>query len=144
METRVSKECVRIAKEKLCIWADSESTIVLRFPAIKLEERRRIYPRIASVPTSAKKRLYDKIRDSYRGEFQRDRDRVLWSEAFKKLAGKTQMLPWEGASEIRNRLSHTIEVTELASTFARIFRLNEDLTQAIAFAPQIVACFSST
>lgn len=72
--------------------------------------------------------------DPYRTCFQRDRDRILYSAAFKRLQYKTQVyLTYEG-DFYRTRLTHTLEVFQHAKTFARIFRVNEDLCEAIALA----------
>ena len=67
----------------------------------------------------------------YRTEFQRDRDRILYSRYFRLLMHKTQVLPSPELTQIRTRLTHTLEVTQIARTIARALRLNEDLTEAI-------------
>jgi dGTPase len=69
---------------------------------------------------------------SYRTEFQRDRDRILYSRYFRLLMHKTQVLPSPELTHIRTRLTHTLEVTQIARTIARALKLNEDLTEAIA------------
>lgn len=74
----------------------------------------------------------DKTLNPYRNEYQRDRDRILYSKAFRNLAHKTQVLPFPHSSFIRTRLTHTLEVAQIARTIARRLRLNEDLTEAIA------------
>lgn len=75
--------------------------------------------------------------DPYRLEFQRDRDKILWSKWFRRLASKTQMFPNFGDDRFRSRLTHTLEVAQIARTISRAFGLNEDLTEAIALAHDI-------
>ena len=70
--------------------------------------------------------------DDLRTEFQRDRDRILHSKGFRRLKGKTQMILSPQGDHYRTRLSHTLEVAQIARTLARALRLNEDLTEAIA------------
>ncbi len=67
-----------------------------------------------------------------RGEFQRDRDRIIHSKAFRRLMGKTQVFLAPEPDHYRTRLTHTMEVTQIARTITRALRLNEDLTEAIA------------
>lgn len=68
----------------------------------------------------------------YRTDFQRDRDRVIHSKAFRRLMHKTQVFLSPEGDHYRTRLTHTIEVTQVARTIARALGLNEDLTEAIA------------
>jgi dGTPase len=67
-----------------------------------------------------------------RTEFQRDRDRILYSRAFARLRRKTQVLIFPRGDHYRTRLTHTLEVSQIARTIARGLRLNEDLVEAIA------------
>lgn len=69
-----------------------------------------------------------------RTDFQRDRDRVIHCRAFRRLAHKTQVFILPSQDHIRTRLTHTLEVTQIAKTLARALSLNEDLTEAIALA----------
>jgi dGTPase len=71
---------------------------------------------------------------SFRQPFQRDRDRIIHSRAFRRLDGKTQVFLNGTGDHFRTRLTHTIEVTAIARTLARGLALNEDLTEAIALA----------
>ena len=70
--------------------------------------------------------------DPVRTDFQRDRDRILHSKAFRRLMHKTQVFLSPDDDHYRTRLTHTLEVTQIARTIARGLRLNEDLTEAIA------------
>ncbi len=68
----------------------------------------------------------------YRGAFQRDRDRILHSAAFRRLSGKTQVFTGNMGDYHRTRLTHTMEVSSIARTMGRTLRLNEDLIEALA------------
>lgn len=72
-----------------------------------------------------------------RTEFQRDRDRIIHCTSFRRLKHKTQVFLAPEGDHYRTRLTHTIEVTQIARTIARALRLNEDLTEAIAFGHDI-------
>ena len=72
--------------------------------------------------------------DPYRGPFQRDRDRVIHSRAFRRLAGKTQVAAMPGSNHLRTRLTHTIEVAQVARTIAGVLGLNVDLVEVLALA----------
>lgn len=67
-----------------------------------------------------------------RTEFQRDRDRIIHSRSFRRLKHKTQVFLSPESDHYRTRLTHTLEVSQIARTIARALRLNEDLTEAIA------------
>ena len=71
---------------------------------------------------------------SLRSEFQRDRDRIIHSQSFRRLMYKTQVFLAPAGDHYRTRLTHTLEVTQIARTIARALRLNEDLTEAIGLA----------
>jgi dGTPase len=68
---------------------------------------------------------------SYRTDFQRDRDRIIHCKAFRRLKHKTQVFLSPNGDHYRTRLTHTLEVTQIARTIARALCLNEDLTEAI-------------
>ena len=69
---------------------------------------------------------------SIRTEFQRDRDRVLHSKAFRRLKHKTQVFFSPNDDHYRTRLTHTLEVSQVSRTIAKALNLNEDLAEAIA------------
>ena len=68
----------------------------------------------------------------YRTDFMRDRDRILYSRAFRRLAGKTQIYTIGGDDHQKNRLTHTLEVSQIARTISKALNLDCDLTEAIA------------
>ena len=73
----------------------------------------------------------------YRGPFQRDRDRIVHSAAYRRLSYKTQVFTGEMGDYHRTRLTHTLEVASIARTLARALQLNEDLVEALALAHDI-------
>ena len=77
-------------------------------------------------------RLVDEVGHPYRTAFQRDRDRVIHSRAFRRLEYKTQVFVYHEGDHYRNRLTHTLEGAQIARTVARTLRLNEDLAEGIA------------
>ena len=72
-----------------------------------------------------------------RTEFERDRDRITHSKAFRRLMHKTQVFLGPEDDHFRTRMSHTLEVTQIARTISRALRLNETLTEAIALGHEI-------
>ena len=79
-----------------------------------------------------KGRLEPEDEDPIRTAYQRDRDRIIHSSSFRRLKHKTQVFLAPTGDHYRTRLTHTLEVTQIARTIARGLRLNEDLTEAIA------------
>lgn len=69
---------------------------------------------------------------SYRSDFMRDRDRIMYCNAFRRLDGKTQIYLIGSDDHRRNRLTHTLEVAQIARTISQALGLDEDLTEAIA------------
>jgi dGTPase len=82
-------------------------------------------------------RRYPEEAHPYRNEFQRDRDRIVHSRAFRRLEDKTQVFGERFSDHFRNRLTHTIEVAQIARTLAAALCLDEDFTEALALAHDI-------
>ena len=82
-------------------------------------------------------RRYPELPHPYRNPFQRDRDRVVHARAFRRLENKTQVFAAGLSDHFRNRLTHTIEVSQIARTVAGALGLDEDLTEALALAHDI-------
>src|SRR3954447_26697401 len=82
-------------------------------------------------------RRYPEPPHPYRNAFQRDRDRIIHSRAFRRLEAKTQVFTPGLSDHFRNRLTHTIEVAQIARTLANVLQLDEDLTEALALAHDI-------
>jgi len=82
-------------------------------------------------------RRYPEPEHPYRNAFQRDRDRIIHSRAFRRLEHKTQVFAPELSDHFRNRLTHTIEVAQISRTIANVLGLNEDLTEALALAHDV-------
>jgi dGTPase len=107
--------------------------------AITIRERTEALERDILSPYAARSadsrgRLRPEDPDPIRTAFQRDRDRVLHSKAFRRLKHKTQVFLDPEEDHTRTRLTHTLEVAQVSRTVARALRLNEDLTEAIALA----------
>lgn len=87
-------------------------------------------------PVAARSRSAERARPeaecNVRTAFQRDRDRIIHSKAFRRLKHKTQVFIAPEGDHYRTRLTHTLEVCQIARTIARVLKLNEDLTEAIA------------
>lgn len=96
---------------------------------LELNEER-LHPRAAKSVHS--KRQREEKKSPVRTEFQRDRDRILHCKSFRRLKHKTQVFISPGGDHFRTRLTHTLEVSQIARTIAKALNLNEDLTEAIA------------
>jgi len=88
----------------------------------------------AVLPNESKGRAYNEDQSNYRNEFQRDRDRIIHSSAFRRLEYKTQVFVNHEGDMFRTRLTHSIEVGQIGRTIARALDVNEDLTEAICLA----------
>lgn len=82
-------------------------------------------------------RLYKEDEHPIRTCYQRDRDRIIHSTAFRRLNGKTQVFVANTGDHYRTRLTHTLEVAQIARSISRMLRLNEDLSEAVALAHDI-------
>ena len=85
-------------------------------------------------PATARGRLFDEEESAFRSCFQRDRDRIIHSSAFRRLKHKTQVFVEHEGDFYRTRLTHSIEVAQVARTIANALDLNTDLTEAVALA----------
>lgn len=102
-----------------CQWEETEKLILSPHAAFSAESRGR---------------QREEQPSPYRTAYQRDRDRVLHCKSFRRLKHKTQVFLAPEGDHYRTRLTHTLEVAQIARTIARALRLNEDLTEAIALA----------
>ncbi len=96
-----------------------------------LREKTMLSP-YAFLTENTKGRLSPVEKSPFRTEFQRDRDRIIHSKAFRRLMHKTQVFFSPRGEHYRTRMTHTLEVTQIARIIARALRLNEDLAEAIA------------
>src|SRR4030088_1969030 len=86
----------------------------------------------AADPPWPRGRLHDEPRSATRSDFRRDCDRIIHSTAFRRLAHKTQVFVFHEGDHFRTRLTHTLEVTQIARSLARALGLDEDLAEALA------------
>ncbi len=86
----------------------------------------------AVLAANSKGRKREETQDPLRTVFQRDRDRIIHCKSFRRLKHKTQVFLSPESDHYRTRMTHTLEVSQIARTIARALRLNEDLTEAIA------------
>lgn len=107
-----------------------ESTDVPEF----VREREALLANYAMHSVDSRGRVHLESPHPYRGPYQRDRDRIIHSAAFRRLAHKMQVFTGDLGDYHRTRLTHTLEVASIARTLARALRLNEDLVEALALA----------
>ena len=112
--------------------AESQGAIRTR-EEFEAEERMRLAP-YAAQSADALARVVDEPLHTYRTAFQRDRDRIVHARAFRRLEYKTQVFVHHEGDHYRNRLTHTLEASQIARTIARALRLNEELAESIALA----------
>ena len=98
---------------------------------LEAREREILAPQAARSAES-KGRLRPEVEDDVRPAFQRDRDRIIHCKAFRRLKHKTQVFFAPTGDHYRTRLTHTLEVSQIARTIAKVLRLHEELTEAIA------------
>jgi dGTPase len=99
--------------------------------ALEQREREMLAPQAARSADS-RGRLRPEPEDDVRPAFQHDRDRIIHSKAFRRLKHKTQVFFAPAGDHYRTRLTHTLEVSQIARTIAKVLRLHEELTEAIA------------
>lgn len=88
----------------------------------------------ACKPDQSLGRVHDEPESRHRNGFQRDRDRIIHSSAFRRLKYKTQVFVYHEGDHYRTRLTHTLEVAQITRTLARSFMVNEDLAETVALA----------
>jgi dGTPase len=88
----------------------------------------------ATTPEATRGRLHPEEESAHRSPFQRDRDRIIHSSAFRRLKHKTQVFVEHEGDYYRTRLTHSVEVAQVARTIARVLGLNEELSEAVALA----------
>ena len=98
----------------------------------QIEEEKSRLSEYAVCSADSRGRLSEESPCPYRTEFQRDRDRIIHCNSFRRLKHKTQVFLSPLGDHYRTRLTHTLEVSQIARTIARALRLNEDLTEAIS------------
>ncbi len=96
------------------------------------EREEKLLSPYATLSSSTKGRALPIPEDSLRTEFMRDRDRIIHCKSFRRMKDKTQVFISPRGSHYRTRLTHTLEVAQIARTISRCLNLNEDLTEAIA------------
>jgi dGTPase len=99
--------------------------------ALEQRERETLAPQAAKSADS-RGRLHPEPEDDVRPAFQHDRDRIIHSKAFRRLKHKTQVFFAPAGDHYRTRLTHTLEVSQIARTIAKVLRLHEELTESIA------------
>jgi dGTPase len=98
---------------------------------LEARERETLAPQ-AALSAASRGRLRPEPEDEVRPAFQRDRDRIIHCKAFRRLKHKTQVFFAPAGDHYRTRLTHTLEVSQIARTIAKVLRLHEELTEAIA------------
>ena len=87
-----------------------------------------------AVPIQSKGRYFKETKTSLRNDFQRDRDRIIHSTAFRRLKHKTQVFVNTSGDHFRTRITHSLEVSQIARTLTKFFNLNEDLSETLSLA----------
>ena len=87
-----------------------------------------------AVPIQSKGRFFKEKKNNLRNDFQRDRDRIIHSTAFRRLKHKTQVFVNTSGDHFRTRITHSLEVSQIARTLSKFFNLNEDLSETLSLA----------
>ena len=87
-----------------------------------------------AVPLKSKGRFFKEKKTDLRSDFQRDRDRIIHSTAFRRLKHKTQVFVNTSGDHFRTRITHSLEVSQIARTLTKFFNLNEDLSETLSLA----------
>ncbi len=87
-----------------------------------------------AVPLESKGRFFKEKKNDLRNDFQRDRDRIIHSTAFRRLKHKTQVFVNTSGDHFRTRITHSLEVSQIARTLSKYFNLNEDLSETLSLA----------
>ena len=87
-----------------------------------------------AVPKLSKGRFFKEKKTNLRNDFQRDRDRIIHSTAFRRLKHKTQVFVNTTGDHFRTRITHSLEVSQIARTLSKYFNLNEDLCETLSLA----------
>ena len=87
-----------------------------------------------AVPLKSKGRFFKEKKTHFRSDFQRDRDRIIHSTAFRRLKHKTQVFVNTAGDHFRTRITHSLEVAQIARTLSKFFNLNEDLCETLSLA----------
>ena len=87
-----------------------------------------------AVPLKSKERFFKEKKTDLRNDFQRDRDRIIHSTAFRRLKHKTQVFVNTSGDHFRTRITHSLEVSQIARTLSKFFNLNEDLSETLSLA----------
>ena len=111
--------------------ASSETSLSSIRESLEQRERETLAPQAAKSADS-RGRLRPEPEDDVRPAFQHDRDRIIHSKAFRRLKHKTQVFFAPAGDHYRTRLTHTLEVSQIARTIAKVLRLHEELTESIA------------
>ena len=130
----VARNVVAQLDEHLHLWSSFASLPPLRTEP-QIDEAKN--QSLSEWAARASPREHERESDTFRAAYQRDRDRILWSRALRRLAHKTQLFPTDYDDELRQRLTHSVEVMQLASTIGASFGLDRDLIEAGALAHDI-------
>ena len=87
-----------------------------------------------AIPFTSKGRFYKEKKTTLRNDYQRDRDRIIHSTAFRRLKHKTQVFVNTSGDHFRTRITHSLEVSQIARTLSKFFNLNEDLSETLSLA----------